>query len=291
MGIWLRRSIWSVALGLITAWLVAWGLAVALWADWYLMRDTYRAKGIGVVEPWVLELETHGDTVSQWESWQGERLDRDSILTNRAVKKADRVREIGGEAYDQERQQELERLIPELDELLNGQLIKEKERAEKILGKVVLPPVDRIDGKVASFPKSVFANRVAKTNADTFFMYASRIGWPTQMVMSMKGHESTFTPTGLQQPQFTEGEIEITALKRSPFPGMAPMALTLPYMPIWSGVAWNTAFFSGAWFAFFTGVAALRSLRRRMAGQCSRCGYDLKRVVGKTCPECGRTSR
>lgn len=61
----------------------------------------------------------------------------------------------------------------------------------------------------------------------------------------------------------------------------------LPYRPMWSGLAIDTALFGAAWALLFLAAPALRAWRRRK-GRCGACGYDLRGLATSTpCPECG----
>ncbi len=63
--------------------------------------------------------------------------------------------------------------------------------------------------------------------------------------------------------------------------------LWLPTLPIWPGLLFNTLFYAAIWFAFFTGLAALRTARRLRRGLCPVCRYDLRGLPQRACPECG----
>jgi hypothetical protein len=64
--------------------------------------------------------------------------------------------------------------------------------------------------------------------------------------------------------------------------------VTLPYLPVWAGMAADTGVYAGVWIGVVYGVSALRRRLRRGAGQCAKCGYDLSGTpVGMACPECG----
>ncbi len=61
----------------------------------------------------------------------------------------------------------------------------------------------------------------------------------------------------------------------------------LPILPIWPGLFLNTLFYAAIWFAFFTGLAAVRTGRRLRRGLCPVCRYDLRGLPERACPECG----
>lgn len=66
---------------------------------------------------------------------------------------------------------------------------------------------------------------------------------------------------------------------------------SLPYLPIWPGLIFNTIFWGAAWFIIlaptFCSLAALKRHRRRRRGLCARCRYDLRGINSPNCPECG----
>jgi hypothetical protein len=65
----------------------------------------------------------------------------------------------------------------------------------------------------------------------------------------------------------------------------------LPYYPIWSGLALNTAFYA---FIFFTVVRTTRAFKqslRHARGLCPRCKYDRQHDYRQPCPECGNAPR
>ncbi len=68
-------------------------------------------------------------------------------------------------------------------------------------------------------------------------------------------------------------------------PGPIPRAL--PYYPIWSGLALNTAFYALLFFVVVRICRAFKHARRFQRGLCPRCGYDLLGSFTGPCPECG----
>ncbi len=67
--------------------------------------------------------------------------------------------------------------------------------------------------------------------------------------------------------------------------------VALPCKPVWTGLAFSTAFYSGLWLLLFCAPALSRRTLRRRRGLCPRCAYDLKGLPpASTCPECGTQS-
>ena len=63
----------------------------------------------------------------------------------------------------------------------------------------------------------------------------------------------------------------------------------LPLVPAIPGFALNTCFYALLAWSLIRAPLALRRWRRRRAGWCIACGYDLKGLVESApCPECGR---
>ncbi len=61
----------------------------------------------------------------------------------------------------------------------------------------------------------------------------------------------------------------------------------LPYYPIWSGLALNTAFYALLFFGFVRFVKGTRHLLRFRRGLCPMCKYDRVFDYSRPCPECG----
>ncbi len=64
----------------------------------------------------------------------------------------------------------------------------------------------------------------------------------------------------------------------------------LPIQPLWGGFAANTAVNLGVVGLLWYGLTSVRRLRRRRAGRCPACAYDLRGLPpGTPCPECGKS--
>ncbi len=65
----------------------------------------------------------------------------------------------------------------------------------------------------------------------------------------------------------------------------------LPLMPLFPGLALDTALYAVAWYLLlFTPLPLYRTGRRRFRvsrGMCASCGYDLNASTNRPCPECG----
>jgi hypothetical protein len=64
-------------------------------------------------------------------------------------------------------------------------------------------------------------------------------------------------------------------------------ARALPYYPIWSGLALNTAFYALLFFIVVRTAKAFSRSRRHARGLCPRCKYDREFDYRMPCPECG----
>jgi hypothetical protein len=66
----------------------------------------------------------------------------------------------------------------------------------------------------------------------------------------------------------------------------------LPLGVLWLGFVVDSAFYAAAWLSLICLPLApwhARRVRRRTAGQCERCGYDLRGLLAsRKCPECGK---
>ncbi len=63
--------------------------------------------------------------------------------------------------------------------------------------------------------------------------------------------------------------------------------VTLAFMPVCPGFVVDAVVYGAAWWAVLWGVGGLWRWRRRAAGLCEGCGYEVKGLVGGVCPECG----
>ncbi|MFG0243387.1 MAG: hypothetical protein ACF8R9_11445 [Phycisphaerales bacterium JB054] len=75
------------------------------------------------------------------------------------------------------------------------------------------------------------------------------------------------------------------------FRGSGVVGAVLPLRPVWPGFAANWAVFGGVWVVVLVvpGLVwrAVRGERRRRAGRCPACGYELEGRMGEGCSECG----
>jgi len=73
-------------------------------------------------------------------------------------------------------------------------------------------------------------------------------------------------------------------------PGIAKRHIprTLPYLPIWPGLALNTAFYSVLLFLAVRIFKGSRHLMRFKRGRCPACGHDLAGRFAAPCDKCGR---
>ena len=70
----------------------------------------------------------------------------------------------------------------------------------------------------------------------------------------------------------------------------------LPIAPLAAGMAMNTLVYAGVWYPITLLPGMFIRWRRRRAGRCVKCGYDLRgamvgdqsSVIGVVCPECGK---
>ena len=67
-----------------------------------------------------------------------------------------------------------------------------------------------------------------------------------------------------------------------------------PTIPIWTGLAINVIIYGGVFLAAMKLLAALWATlsqrRRPRKGHCKKCGYDLRGLEGRPCPECGNVA-
>ena len=65
----------------------------------------------------------------------------------------------------------------------------------------------------------------------------------------------------------------------------------LPLMPIWRGLAADTAIHAGAWLVAIPVFIRIRAVIRGHRGLCPACAYDLQHRHTDGCPECGWNRR
>lgn len=66
----------------------------------------------------------------------------------------------------------------------------------------------------------------------------------------------------------------------------------LPWKIIWSGLLIDLALFCAVIFGTALAWRTVRARRRRRAGRCVRCGYDVRGLApGVVCPECGTLAK
>jgi hypothetical protein len=101
------------------------------------------------------------------------------------------------------------------------------------------------------------------------------VGWP---LLCLK--QETIRPKALAQASRRTGTWLAPA-------SLGPLAGTpFPLAPIPLGLAANTLAWGAGWWLILAGIPILRRARRRRAGFCIACGYDIRDSHG-ACPECG----
>jgi hypothetical protein len=108
-------------------------------------------------------------------------------------------------------------------------------------------------------------------------------GWPARAVWcEYRYGAKTVLPLEVR------GAIVLTGVHRAFRSGVfGGVPRTLPYRPIWSGLAINTGFWTAVVAPLVFAPTLIRRIRRRRAGACPACGYDLIGTPGPVCPECG----
>ena len=127
-----------------------------------------------------------------------------------------------------------------------------------------------------------------RSTVRTFFWdmmgYPSRWGSPTVVQVELGYPLPCFSGWGIGEPPLNFQWHGVMAYGRQ----LDKPSILIPYLPLWPGFALNTLFYAAlAWGAWQLPLA-LRRRRRRVRGQCVRCGYDLAGLPkGSQCPECG----
>jgi len=118
-------------------------------------------------------------------------------------------------------------------------------------------------------------------------------GWPCRSMVCINEGEITLQLNGAQmQTRLTGTPGRLGLLQLSPWPGGMSCWRALPARPVLVGFAIDTSIYAAIWAGLLIGFGSLRRARRRQAGLCAHCGYDLRggRPIGEAtqiCPECG----
>ena len=93
--------------------------------------------------------------------------------------------------------------------------------------------------------------------------------------------------TGLLHASFIEARPGVVLRPR--FVWDDPFCLSFAFLPFWLEVIAQVLLHSVLWWMLFDSVSVLVRRRRRRAGRCVECGYDLGgcRPGARACPECG----
>ena len=81
------------------------------------------------------------------------------------------------------------------------------------------------------------------------------------------------------------------ALAEADAPAGGESFRALPLMPIWRGLAADTAIHAGAWLVAIPVFIRIRAVIRGHRGLCPACAYDLQHRHTDGCPECGWNRR
>lgn len=109
----------------------------------------------------------------------------------------------------------------------------------------------------------------------------TRVGWPVSALeMTELDHCVTFHPNTPAHRVVCRTEVEggiVTNLRGT--------RLSVPYQPLWSGLAINVVIITTMLVIVVLGVSAIRVIHRRRNGQCVYCKYEVREL--DKCPECG----
>ncbi|MCC6323127.1 MAG: hypothetical protein IT438_17015 [Phycisphaerales bacterium] len=123
------------------------------------------------------------------------------------------------------------------------------------------------------------------TDDSTWTAMIDARGWPLPALWCGYTYETDANFRVLAAPH---GAIEVGGWKtrKGAWSGAYPVAL--PLRPWWPGLLANSAITAGALVVLVHGPRRIRRWRRRSAGLCTTCGYDLSAIAhAAPCPECG----
>lgn len=250
-----RRAGLCVVLGVVTSWLVAWGLVIAAWRGAWALPTTGGTTGAAVVGPHTVMATTNRAPGCTHEYWYAIRIDE----------------------LDDEQFTEFGRLFRGIDGIAFHRGLSQSASHHQ----------SEWDARQAeSYPHSLAARFIG--DALEGGVTVLEIGWPFSTVRQVTMSWPTALPvTGPHDP----ASFEIPWLKgNDPVWSWAPAAsgpIRLPYRPNWPGLAINTAFYGGIFAIPLFGVPALRRTLRTRCGRCPACNYDLSATPEGPCPECG----
>jgi hypothetical protein len=265
---WLKRIGFCTLLGGVTAWLVAWGLVVAMWKGVLTLPLTDRPRGNAIVGPHLVRVSTGHSSICRTTWWHFARID-----TSDPPMLAPPIQ-----------------LVPDWDADA-GQTGPPMRR--------LYPASPRLDRMATAFETSNAASSVGDAGGYSVIIHA--IGWPLASVTQISVMESS--GNGLGPGCTTLGLVSFnTDEKTVPLPWIKghepvwsdivakPQTIQLPYRPAWLGLTLNTGFYGLLWSLPIIGLPHARRWRRVRKGHCGNCGYDLSRTDSPVCPECGKTS-
>lgn len=118
--------------------------------------------------------------------------------------------------------------------------------------------------------------RACDESPQTSVVYVFAFGWPSRCLWSA---EYMSCQSGKAAPQFTRTRaIEVPLRPQTWFPtGVIP-----------AGMVINTLVYSVSLYISTIGCSGYRKWTMRRLRRCGRCGYDLRSLIGSTCPECGQ---
>lgn len=159
---------------------------------------------------------------------------------------------------------------------------------------------------LATHTKVQHDRHVDSMTADEITVMPEGLGfpWPVPRIQQLPNDRETFAPGAngividkagfpfacvyMREDSEAAGCFHSTIAEHGAFRFSKPTGLSYPALPLWSGLAANSALYAGGWYGVLAIPGWFVRRRRSRAARCVHCGYDTRGLQARTCPECGK---